>query len=97
MHAAAVQAELLVPGSQSLKDKRRVLKSVVHRLRDGFPVAVAEVAHQDTWQRATLAIGFVAGERRVLDESIQAVLRMLDGRFDLELVSSETFYIATDQ
>ena len=93
MHAAAVKVELLIPGSQSLKAKRKVLISTIRKMRDAYPVAVAEVDHQDTWQRATLAIGVVAGERFMLDESIQAVLRMLDRRTDLEVVSSETSYL----
>jgi len=93
VHAAAVKVELLIPGSQSLKAKRKVLISTIRKMRDAYPVAVAEVDHQDTWQRATLAIGVVAGERFMLDESIQAVLRMLDRRTDLEVVSSETSYL----
>lgn len=92
VYAAAVKAELLIPGSQSLKDKRKVLTSTIRRVRNGYPVAIAEIGHQDTWQRATLALGFVAGERSKLDESIQAVMRLLDGRLDLEVVTSETTY-----
>ncbi len=93
MHAAAVKVELLIPGSQSLKDKRKVLTSTIRKLRDAYPVAVAEVDHQDTWQRAALAVGLVSGDRFMLDESIQAVLRMLDRRTDLEVVSAETSYL----
>jgi uncharacterized protein YlxP (DUF503 family) len=47
--------ELHIPYSQSLKDKRMVLRRVKDRLQK-FNVAVAEVEHQDRWQRAGLGV-----------------------------------------
>jgi uncharacterized protein len=41
---------------------------------------VAEVAHQDTWQRSTLAAAACSGSLRMLDESIDRVVRWLDER-----------------
>ena len=55
MVIALLSVELHIPYSQSLKDKRMVLRRVKDRLQK-FNVAVAEVAHQDTWQRAGLGI-----------------------------------------
>ena len=49
--ALARHVELHIPYSQSLKDKRMVLRRVKDRLQK-FNVAVAEVEHQDLWQRA---------------------------------------------
>jgi len=59
--------ELFLPGSASLKDKRRVIRSLVDRLRSRFNVAVAEVDAQDTWQRAVLAVCSVSGDRRYVE------------------------------
>ena len=55
MKVAVLSLELHLPYAQSLKEKRMVLRRVKDRLRK-FNVAVAEVAHQDTWQRAGLAV-----------------------------------------
>ena len=55
--------ELHLAGCQSLKDKRRVLKSLKDRLHDRFNVSVAETAHHDLWQRAELACCAVSGDR----------------------------------
>jgi uncharacterized protein YlxP (DUF503 family) len=67
-----------VPESQSLKEKRQVVRSVVSRLRQTFNVAVAEVGDQDVWQLATLGIACVSGEARHADEMCQKVLRHLE-------------------
>ena len=54
MTVALLSLELYLPMSQSLKDKRMVLRRLKDRL-GALNVAVAEVAHQDLWQRAGLA------------------------------------------
>jgi uncharacterized protein YlxP (DUF503 family) len=64
--------DLRLPGCRSLKQKRHVLKTLTAAIRAKFDVAVAEVDHQDLWQRTTLAVAAVAAEtyhlRRVLHE-----------------------------
>ena len=59
MTIALLSLECYLPMSQSLKDKRMVLRRIKDRV-GAFNVAVAEVAHQDLWQRAGLGIVTVA-------------------------------------
>jgi uncharacterized protein YlxP (DUF503 family) len=47
--------ELRIDDAHSLKDKRQVVKSLKDRLRHKFNVAVAEIDHQEVWQRALIA------------------------------------------
>jgi uncharacterized protein len=63
MLAALCTIDLRLPACQSLKEKRHVIKSLTSGLRSKFNVSVAEVDHQELWQRATLAVSTVAGER----------------------------------
>lgn len=69
--------ELQLPGSSSLKDKRRVLQSLVTRLRNEYNVSVAEVGRQDAWQQATVAVACVSSSgvyaRGLLEKVVQAV------------------------
>lgn len=55
MVVALLSVELFLPGAQSLKDKRMVLRRLKDRLAK-FNVAVAEVEHHNLWQRAGLAL-----------------------------------------
>lgn len=55
MRVAVLHIDLHLPYAQSLKDKRMVLRRIKDRLQK-FNVAVAEVEHQDLWQRAGMAI-----------------------------------------
>jgi uncharacterized protein YlxP (DUF503 family) len=63
--------ELRIETSHSLKEKRHVVQSLKDRLRHKFNVAVAEIAHQDLWQRATIAAVTVSSDR----ENAEKVLR----------------------
>lgn len=64
--------ELFIPASTSLKDKRRVLRAITQNVSNKLHVSIAEVDHQDKWQRAGLGVTCVAGSlghcRRVLQE-----------------------------
>jgi uncharacterized protein YlxP (DUF503 family) len=80
-----------VPESQSLKDKRQVVSSLLARIRRQFNVAAAEVEDQDTWQVATLGVVCVSSDRRHADEMCQKVLRWVedDGEAQLGLTHFE--------
>ena len=78
MVVGALCAELHLPDSQSLKDKRSVLKSLKDRIRGKFNVAVAEVEPNDKWQRACLGIAAVGSERAYVDKLLEEVVRWLE-------------------
>ncbi|QIA26970.1 DUF503 domain-containing protein [Thermaerobacter sp. PB12/4term] len=84
------QVTLTVPGSTSLKDKRRVLRSIVDRLRQRYALAVAEVGSQDAWQRADIAFACVSGEPSRCEAILAECVRWLETRSDIELVHVET-------
>ena len=69
------------PDSGSLKAKRAELNRVKAHLRQRLGASVAEVAHQDTWQRSTLAVAVAGGSATRCDEAADAVARALDARF----------------
>ncbi|MFZ2539944.1 MAG: DUF503 domain-containing protein [Oscillospiraceae bacterium] len=51
-------AELFLPHSLSLKEKRKTIQSIIARIRKRFNISIAEVNYQDLWQRSSL--GFAA-------------------------------------
>ena len=84
--------ELALAGCQSLKDKRRVIKSLKDRLHHQFNVSAAEVDHQDSWQRAALACSVVSTERRHAEEVLASCDRLIAGEPLAHIISSETTY-----
>jgi uncharacterized protein YlxP (DUF503 family) len=76
-----LRVHLFFPESGSLKSKRAELNSVKAHLRQRMGASVAEVGHQDSWQRSTLAVVLAGGSVRRCDDAANAICRMLDARF----------------
>lgn len=70
--------ELHLPDVGSLKDKRHVLKGLKEKVRARFEVSVAEVDHQDVWQRATLAIAYVSADARHANTVISKAMDFIE-------------------
>ena len=65
--------ELRLENSHSLKEKRHVLQSLKDRLRGKFNVAVAEIDHQDLWQRAVVAVVTVSSDHVHAEKVLRGV------------------------
>ena len=75
-----------IPANHSLKGKRRVLKSLMARVRNRFNVSIAEVDHQDAWQTATLGIACVSTDAAYAHGLLTKVVRAISGyRLDAEI------------
>jgi uncharacterized protein YlxP (DUF503 family) len=77
MTIALLSLELHLPMSQSLKDKRMVLRRLKDRL-GAFNVSVAEVAQQDLWQRAGLGVVTVATSDAMAEKTLSSVLQEIE-------------------
>jgi hypothetical protein len=73
-HIALLEIDLHIPYAQSLKDKRMAIRSLKDRLRKRFNVAVAEVDHQDRWQRAEVGIVSIGPDPTYLENQLALVL-----------------------
>lgn len=78
MYVAAAKISLHIPASQSLKDRRRVLRSLVDRTRQKFGAAVAEVGGQDTWQVAAVGVSVVSSNASHAQEMLDQVVSFIE-------------------
>jgi uncharacterized protein YlxP (DUF503 family) len=65
--------EIHLPYAHSLKDKRLVLRKIKDRLRSRFNVSVAELEHQDLWQRSIVGVVSISSDRQNLESVLDAV------------------------
>jgi uncharacterized protein len=70
--------ELHLPDVGSLKGKRHVLRGLKERVRAKFECSVAEVDHQDMWQRATLALAYVSADARHANEVVSKAMDYIE-------------------
>ena len=86
--------ELRLENSHSLKDKRHVVQSLKERLRNKFNVAVAEIDHQELWQRGLVACVTVSPDQAHAEQVLQAVEREASSLLGPLLVGVTTEWLA---
>jgi uncharacterized protein YlxP (DUF503 family) len=92
---AVLVIDLHFPEAQSLKGKRKELASIKAQLRGRLGLAVAEVEHQDLWQRARLTAALTSGSLAMLSAAADNVERWLEARWP-ECVSVERTVVSVE-
>lgn len=86
MHVATCVIKLHLPGIHSLKEKRRIVKSILARLGRQFNVATAEIESHDLWQTAVIALVTVGNDSAYLQGLLEKCVAWIeDTRPDLPL------------
>ncbi|CCO07518.1 DUF503 domain-containing protein [Desulforamulus hydrothermalis] len=87
MIVGLLTVELHIGGAVTLKDKRRVIKSIVERVRSRYNVSIAEVADQDLWQRATLGVAAVSTSTGHVNRMLETVLKSIQANREADLIN----------
>jgi hypothetical protein len=93
MPIAYCTLEIYIPYAQSLKEKRMVLRKAQDRLRARSNFSIAEVDHQDLWQRAKLAAVTVGADNAVLERVTQDFVREAEHILQELLVDCKVSYL----
>lgn len=90
MIIGALTVELQLGDANSLKEKRRILKSLIERIKNRFNVSVAEVAEHDLWQRATIGISIVSCDQTFVHKVFAAVIKFIDAQGTVLITNYQT-------
>ncbi|MBI2565508.1 MAG: DUF503 domain-containing protein [Candidatus Schekmanbacteria bacterium] len=85
MIVGTLTVDLLVHESQSLKDKRRVVKSLKDRLKSRFNVSVAEIGDLDDRQRACIGLATISNDKRVVERTLSLALQFVEQSYLAEI------------
>ncbi len=80
------RAEISLPGARGLKDKRRLVKSLVERAQHRFRVSAAEIDHHDTWRRAAVGFACVSTSTRHAHEILSGIAQFVEHQDDIVLM-----------
>lgn len=96
MIIGVLQVELDIPGAESLKDKRSVVKSVKDKLHREHLVSVAEVAQQDTITTAVLGFALVGSDGRKIGQTLDRISEKLRSLHDADVAATRRHLIRGD-
>lgn len=69
---------ILLHGNQSLKGKRRVIKSIIGKVKSRFNLSIAEVGANDLWQRAEIGFAAIGNDRAFVNSVIDKALGFIE-------------------
>lgn len=89
MTIGLLNIDLLIPEARSLKQKRRVVKSVKDQVRSRYNCGVAETDHQDVWQRARLSVVVVSSDSGHANTQLNEIFRFVESRLGANVVDCQ--------
>jgi uncharacterized protein YlxP (DUF503 family) len=92
MNVGILKFSIRLPESHSLKEKRKIVKSLVAQLNNRFNVSAAEADDHDLWQMATIGVACLSNEKRYTNEVLHKALAFAT-TFDLEMMDSSLEFI----
>jgi uncharacterized protein YlxP (DUF503 family) len=90
MTLGLLQIIIRIPNSNSLKEKRMVLRSLKDKLRNKYNISLAEIDSHDKWQKSVLAIAKVDKERVMVDRAFCNIVDFIKDFNGIELVDYQT-------
>ena len=89
MHIGVCTLHLRLSENRSLKEKRRVIKSIKDKVRNKFNVSIAEIDGLDKWQWATLGVACVSNDNRFVNSVLSNVVDFVSEMRLAELMDYE--------
>lgn len=81
--------ELLLMEGNSLKEKRRVIRSIIERLQNRFNISIAEVGYQDTLRRTEIGVSAVSNEAVHLEKIIGKIINFVELDCRIQIINIE--------
>ena len=81
--------EIYIYESNSLKDKRRVLKSLMKRLRERYNISISETDFNDKWNRSLISLAHVSNSSILGQQTIDKVIDFIENDGRVEIVNTE--------
>ncbi len=79
---------LHIPGADSLKSKRMVVKSLTDRIKNKFNVSVSEVDANNLWQRSVIGVAYVSNETVMVNRVFEKIRNLVSATHSVELIDS---------
>ncbi|MCL6630623.1 MAG: DUF503 domain-containing protein, partial [Armatimonadetes bacterium] len=85
--------DLLIPESNSLKDKRQVVKSLLDGIRNKFNVSAAEIDALDIWRRTVIGVACVSNDKSFANSVLNKVLDSVNANPRVSIESCQVEFV----
>ncbi|MDR4503887.1 MAG: DUF503 domain-containing protein [Candidatus Scalindua sp.] len=89
MIIGTLNIDVIIVSSRSLKDKRRVIKSLKDRIRNKFNVSISETGSQDNLKYSTISVAMVGTDRQYVNSTLSSLINFFRFFPQVQLVNYE--------
>ena len=89
MVVGTAKISLYIKDNRSLKEKRKIVKSIIAKVHQRFNASIAEVDSNDKWQMVGLGISVVGNNRRFVNSALDNILTYLDSLYLGDIIDSD--------
>ena len=86
MTVGILRVEIYIPGVGSLKEKRKIVKSLKDKVRHHYNVSVAEVDYSDKWQRSVIGIAQIGNDSGYIGKNLDTIYRWLTESYEIQVI-----------
>lgn len=93
MIIGVLEIEIFIPYSNSIKEKRYIVKSIKDKVKSKYNVSIAELDYYDAWQRSKIGFACLSNSTSYINNYLMDLLRFLeeDKRFEITLYKINWF------
>jgi len=81
--------EIFIGGSRSLKEKRGILRRIIHRTKNKFNISIAEIGDQDSWKKGEIGFSVVGNDKSFVNSMMDTIISFIEDLRLAEVVSSK--------
>ncbi|MCT4688280.1 DUF503 domain-containing protein [Vallitalea sp.] len=91
MNVKTVTITILILDSNSLKDKRSIIKSIIHKIHNRFNVSIAEVKDNDILNQGVLGLSIVSSNNQTTEQIFYSIIDFIENNYPVEIVEISDF------
>lgn len=86
-----LQITFMIFDSYSLKDKRRVIKGMMERIRNRFNVSISEIEDHEIWNKCVVGVACVSNSEKLCNQMFDQVIHFIDENTYVEITKVERY------
>ncbi|HHZ01751.1 MAG TPA: DUF503 domain-containing protein [Tissierellia bacterium] len=87
MIVCTCEIEILIYEANSLKEKRKVIKSIIERIKSKYNVSVAEVGFNELWNRSLIGLAVVSNNKNLCESAINKIISFIENDERVEIIN----------
>lgn len=91
MNVTSLKVTIKITSSYSLKDKRRVIKSLIQRIHNKYNVSISEVGDNDLLNQAVIGMSIVSNKYVLNQQTIQNIIDFIEDYYPVEIINIEDY------